>query len=72
MLALEPKVEGRSARATVRLLASNATLTARCLKLGEKYEVDAAAAARAAEKAARKVTPCRLPMLRASMAFCRN
>ena len=55
VLALEPKVEGRSDRVTVRLLSSNATVTARCSELGEKFEADAARAAAAADKAGRKV-----------------
>lgn len=54
VLALEPKVPGRSDKASVRLLVSNATVTARCSDLGEKFEADAARDAKAAELAARK------------------
>ncbi len=59
VLALEPRVEGRSDRAAVRLLASNATVTARCSELGEKFEAGAACAVKAAGKSARKVPACR-------------
>ena len=59
VVALEPRLEGRSDRAAVRLLASNATVTARCSELGEKFEADAACAAKAAGESARKVPVCR-------------
>lgn len=41
VLALEPKVAGRSDRATVRLAPSGEAVTVRCSELGEKYEADA-------------------------------